>query len=754
MLSNIAPSVITSSAPPPLDLPGTQLGFTPASNVNIDPHTGVTHVEHDDGSVTISFGPDATEDKDSEFDDNLAEEGKIDESTLNLMCEEILRGVEEDERSRKDWEDTYARGIELLGLKLEDPSSMVSAAGNVSKVHHPLLIEAVVLYQAKASAELLPAAGPVKVRDDNSEGADPQRTVMAEAFEKDFNHYLTVVRKEYYPHTRRMLFAQGFCGNGFKKVYRCPLRKAPVSDYVAAKDLIVSNEATDLANAARVTHRTTMRYSVMRRMQLSGHYRDIKLGQPTSQPTDVDKKIASVEGVDKQISLPSDYPYTIYEVYTEYDIPGFKHKDSDDEESGMPLPYRITIDKDSRKILEVRRNWKEDDDDYIARQVFVKYGYVPGLGFYDYGLVHLLGQTARALTAIERQLIDAGQFSNFPGVLISDVGGRQETTQLQVPPGGATVIKTGGMPIGQVVMALPYKEPSGVLVNIAKAIEDNGRRLGGTNEVQVGEGRADVPVGTTIALIEQSTKMEGAVHKQNHESQQQEFILMKELFEAEPEALIRGNKKPAHKWQTAQEIADQDLVPASDPNTPSHIHRVMKATGLAQLVQQDPSGYNVRAVRTILLTTLGYSPAALLAPPAPPGAGGPQPDPAKMAKVQVDQAKVDEKKQSTMLNAQLKAKENETEMADRKEERESRERIQQMKNIGTSIQQEGQQKADLIKESHGFQAEIAGKNMEHHHGLQESELEHQHDLQKQSLDHAHEKDVAESSNDVVSSENN
>lgn len=751
MLTNLAPSVVSSSAPAPLDLPPREVGFTPQNTIAINPSTGVTHIEQPDGSVTISFGPSSAEDKDSEFDDNLADDNYIDESTLNLMSEELLRGIEEDERSRKDWEDTFNRGIELLGLKLEDPTSEVSASGNVSKVHHPLLIEAVVLYQAKASAELLPSAGPVKVRDDITDGTDAERTKMAEAFEKDFNHYLTVTRKEYYPDTRRMLFAQGFCGNGFKKVYRCPLRKAPVSDYVAAKDLIISNEAVSLSNAARVTHRTTMRHSVMRRMQLSGHYRDIKLSQPTTQATEVDKKIAAVEGIDKQITLPADYPYTIYEVYTEYDIPGFKHKDDDGDETGLPLPYRITIDKDSRKILEVRRNWKEDDEDKLARQVFVKYGYIPGLGFYDYGLVHLLGQTARALTAIERQLIDAGQFSNFPGVLISDVGGRQETTQLRVPPGGATQIKTGGMPIGQVVMALPYKEPSGVLVNIAKAIEDNGRRLGGTNEVQVGEGRADVPVGTTIALIEQSTKVEGAVHKQNHESQQQEFLLMKELFEADPKALAKFNKKPAHKWETAQEISDQDLVPASDPNTPSHIHRVMKATGLAQLVQQDPSGYNVRAVRTILLTTLGYSPAALLAPIGSQPAGGPQPDPAKMAKVQVEQAKVEEKKQSTMLSTQLKLHENQTEMADRQAERESREKVQGMKTAGEVAQQQGQAKTELIKANHGFQADHMGKQQDHANELMKTNLEHHHDLEEQAREHEHQKDVAESKDNMVSS---
>lgn len=712
------------------------IGFTPQNTVIVNPSTGAVHAEQPDGSVTISFGKTSSEQKDTKFDDNLTD--MIDEGVLNTMGDEILRGIEEDERSRTEWEDTYNRGIDLLGLKLEEPSSDVSAQGSISKVHHPLLIEAVVRYQANAGAELLPSSGPVKVRDDEP-GMDIERVALSEAFEKDFNHYLTVVRKEYYPDTRRMFFAQGFCGNGFKKIYRCPIRKAPVSDYVAAKDLIVSNDAVSLSNASRVTHRTPMRHSVMKRLQLNGHFRDCDLTQPVSSPTSTDQKIAEIEGIDKRVNLPSDHPYTLYECYTEYDIPGFEHMDDDGDETGLPLPYRVTIDKDSRKILEVRRNWKEDDDDCLARQRFVKYGYIPGLGFYDYGLVHLLGQTTRALTAIERQLIDAGQFSNFPGLLLSDVGGRQETTQIRVPPGGGHVIKTGGMPLSQVVMALPYKEPSGVLVNIAKAVEDNGRRLGGTAEVQVGEGRADVPVGTTIAMIEQSTKVEGAVHKQNHESQQQEFLLLKELFEEDPEALWKFARNPARKWQQSQEVADVELVPASDPNTPSHIHRIMKATALAQLSQQFPTLFNERAVATLLLITLGYTPSTLLNPPTQQAPQGPPPDPAKMAMAQVSAAKVEEKKEATMINAQLKAKQIEADVQENQADRESREKIQSMKTMSTLAQQDKQnQETSQQQERQQRASQI------------EQAMDHQKDLTQQAIDNAHEKDVAASDNNMVS----
>lgn len=737
MLVDPNPSVVSASPPPmAAPLPSIDIGFTPENTVLVNPETGAVHTEMGDGSVVISFGKPDGSGGDTEFDDNLAE--TIDSSTLNLMADTIMRGIDEDERSRTDWEQTYNRGIDLLGLKLEDASTDVSAQGTVSKVHHPLLIEAVVRYQATAGSELLPSSGPVKVRDDEPQG-DPERCELAEAFEKDFNHYLTVVRKEYYPDSRRMLFAQGFCGNGFKKVYRCPLRKAPVSDYVAAKDLIVSNDVVSLSNAARITHRTKMRHSVMKRLQLNGHYLDVELTQPVTQPTTTEQKIASVEGISKNINLPADHPYTIYECYTEYDIPGFEHKDDDGDVTGLPLPYRITLDKDSRRIIEVRRNWRPNDDDYMPRQRFVKYGYIPGLGFYDYGLIHLLGQTARALTAIERQLIDAGQFSNFPGILLSDVGGRQETTQIRVPPGGAKTIKTGGMPIGNVVMPMPYKEPSGVLVNIAKAIEDNGRRLGGTAEVQVGEGRADVPVGTTIAMIEQSTKVMAAVHKQNHESQQEEFLLLKELFAEEPEALWKFARNPARKWQQGEEFNDVELVPASDPNTPSHIHRVMQATALTQLAQAFKGTLNDRAVASIVLTTLGYSPQALLAPAGstPPGA---QPDPSKMAKVQIEAQKVQEKKEQVMINTQLKLKQSQDQMTDRAAERKSKEKIQQMKTVGSVIQQKNMSSDQERLQERQQRAK-----------LMETKMDHIHKFGEQVRDHAHEKEIAKSESNMLSS---
>lgn len=679
----IAPLVMSSNPFPGIKLPDTDIDLGPSDSetVIINPESGAIHMAQPDGSTIISFDGMSSPKEEGDHDENLAE--FMDKADLAMIAEEVLRGIESDIDSRSDWEQTFNRGIDLLGLKLEQASIDASSGGTLSNTKHPILLEAVIRYQATAAAELLPAGGPVKIRDDNP-GVTPDRIEMAEAYEKDFNHYLTVTAKEYYPDTRRMLFAQGFCGNAFKKVYHCPLRKRPVSDYVPAKDLIVSNDIVSLTNAGRITHRTMMRQSTLKRLQLSGHYVDTPLHQPHDVPDAVETKIKSIEGLSGRPTVPADYQYTIYETYTEYDLPGYEHRDEGGEPTGLPLPYRITIDKDSRTILEIRRNWKEGDEDFMPIQRFIKYGFVPGLGFYDYGFIHILGNTARALTAIQNQLLDAGQFSNFPGILLSDVGGRQETTQIRVPPGGAHVIRTGGMPIGNVVMALPYKEPSQGLMAVAKAVEENGRRLGGTNEVQVGEGRADVPVGTTVALIEQSTKVMAAVHKMNHESQAEEFLLLRDLFIEDPEALWKFARTPARKWQTSEEFKDVELVPSSDPNVPSRMHRIMMATGLAQLYTQFSADFERRSVISILLTTLGYSPQSLLSPPGKQIPPSPEAM-AKMQKVKNDTMKQEREAKKDQMDSALKIMGMQFDAKESEEERRNKLKIQAMKLIEKEI---------------------------------------------------------------------
>lgn len=647
-----------------------------AKDSSTDAITGITVTENDDGSVDIDFSPKRKKSIDDDFNSNLAED--MSASDLATICSDLRQGIDADIQSRSNLDKTYERGIELLGLTLEEANSDI-AEGSISKVYHPLLLEAVVRYQANFVAEMLPAAGPVKVMD-YSTTQDPGRIKLAEDFEKDFNRYLVTVRKEYYPDTRKMAFAQGFCGNGFKKIYHCPLRRSPVSDYVPMTDLIVSNDAVSLANCGRITHRTRMRYPVLKRLQIVGKYRDIELSPPNEQPTGVETKIARVEGLTPS-SRREDQRYTICESYVDLDLPGYENED------GLPLPYRITMDYDSREILEIRRNWKEDDEDFKPVIRFVKYGYIPGLGFYDYGLIHLLGNTSRALTALDRQLLDAGQFANFPGFLLSDVGGRQETSRITIKPGGGQTIKTGGQKLGDVVLPLPYKDPSQVLAALAKNMADDGRRLGMTAEVNVGEGRADVPVGTTVALIEQATKVMAAVHKQNHSAQQEEFEMLRELIAEDPTALWRFAKRPQRKWETAEEFSDIDLVPASDPNVPSHVHRIMQSTALVQLVLQFPE-LNRKAALDIILTTLGYPTQTLIqdAPPPPPAAGAPAKpatDPligqAKMAEVQVKDKEEQREAATALMETQAREQEQQADIADKQADRESREHIEEMK---------------------------------------------------------------------------
>lgn len=580
-----------------------------------------------DGSIEIDTNPNEISDRIfGGFYANLAEE--MDEYDLNSLAEDILQGIQDDLASRSDFEAQYEKAMDLLGLKIEQAGTDTST-GSISKVHHPLLMEAVVRYQANARAEMLPASGPVKVRDDSTMPGQ-KRSEMADKLEIDMNHYLTSVAKEYYPDFDRMLFSEGLVGCAFRKIYHCPMRRRPVVDFITAMDLIVSNYVTDLTNAGRITHRIRMRQSVMKRMQYLGMYRDCPLVQPSENAPDTTQKEQALSGISlSSTTLPDDYQHELYETYVELDLVGYEH------EEGLPLPYRVTIDKTSRKILEIRRNWKEEDPFCVARRRFVKYGLIPGLTFYDYGYIHLLGNTTRALTAIERQLLDAGQFANFPGLLITKQGSRQTTNQIRIPPGGAHEIETNGLPISDTVMPLPYKEPSSVLAALATTIAADARNLAGSAELPVGEGRADIPVGTIMAMIEQSTKVMGAIHKRNHTSQQEEFEILRELFLEDPESIWKYADRSEHKWSDIAELSDKRLVPASDPNVPSHMHRVMQVTALIQRADAKPDLYNARAVEKICLKTLGFNDMELLNPEPQPGQQ-PPPDP-EVNKIMMEQ---------------------------------------------------------------------------------------------------------------------
>jgi hypothetical protein len=547
--------------------------------------------------------------------------------------------------------------VKLLGLKLEIPGLQGTPDGapveGMSKVRHPLLLEAVLRFQANARSELLPVDGPVKVRVD-SVSDTMEQDFMANALEKDLNHYLTSVASEYYPDTDRMLLMLGFGGTAFKKIYYCPLRQRPVSESVDADDLIVNNMATDIRNAKRITHRVFMRPSTIKRLQILNVYRDVDLGTP--KPIDLDpvqREKDAQQGVTRDSFKPEDRDREIYEIYCELNIPGFEHKYKN-KETGLEIPYRITIDVSTKEILSIVRNYEEDEEQLpTARVNFVKYTFVPGLGFYDIGLLHILGNTTNAATAAWREMLDAGMFANFPGFLMADTGARQNTNIFRVPPGGGALVKTGGMPINQAIMPLPYKEPGAALMNLISNMVETGQRVGGTSELQVGEGRADAAVGTTLAMIEQATKVMNAVHKRLHSAQAEEFQLLVRCFREHPESFWERCKRPTVEWNEQtfiQALNDCELVPQADPNTASHTQRLMKIMALKQLQASAPDLYNPVAIDTAALKAIGWSnPEQFMIPQGTP----PQPTPEMMAGLA--KAESDGKRaQAAMMDAQTR----------------------------------------------------------------------------------------------------
>jgi hypothetical protein len=591
-----------------------------ADGVSVNPVTGAVTIESEDGSVTVDPTGASLwqkpEDGDERHDENLAL--RIDPIELARIAEELLDAIAADKRDRAQWEQMRAKAIEMLGLKLEDPKPDVSGSASgpaTSMVRDPILLEAVERFRANAYAELCPARGPVKVVNWGSETAATDD--LARGLQKDLNYYLTTIASEYYPDTNYMLWWTGLASGTFKKVYKCPLRRRPVSEYVDGTHLIVPSNATDLKNAGRVTHEISMRRAVMKRMQILGVYRDLNLAEPMpATPGVVDAKKAAIEGKVAQPQRPEDQDYTVYESYCELDIKGFEHTQKGPrgqaKATGLPLPYRVAIDEGSRQILEIRRNWEEDDEDFTADIPIVLFPYSMGLSrIYGSGLGQMGGNMAAALTALLRISIDNGMFANFPGFLYSeDMGGgaagRQMDNHFRVPPGGGAGIKTGGMPIGNVVMGLPYKDISQAVVALIEQTRGVGQRLLGTGEIPVGEGRQDAPVGTTLALIEQATKILAGVHKMLHTAQSEEFRLLLKLFRADPDALWRGNRRPALGVDKVERVAkfkqaldEYLIVPMADPNVPSEMHRILKAMAVKQLTMGNPKYDDIAVDRRV-----------------------------------------------------------------------------------------------------------------------------------------------------------
>ena len=773
---------------------------TDSPGVTTDKAAGTVKVENDDGSVTFSkLDPDADKPPgESKFDENLAD--KIDFSERERISSELLKAIESDEETRAEWLNTRAKLIDLLGFRIEEARSDAGASTapleGMSTVRHPLLAEAVIRFQSNASGELLPTGGPVKVRDDSppkprgigDNGGPPlddegvsqpftppktgspgaaatpvgDRSDLATALETDFNHYLTVIDKGYRPDTDRMLFWVGFGGVGFKKVFNCPIKRMPLSRSVDAQDLIVSNAANDIDDCGRITHRILMRPSVLRRMQLAGVYRDEPLiqRQPTFEPHAVEEKEAQIIGYTATPKRPEDNPFTIYECYAELDLKGFEHKDESGKITGLALPYKVTIEKDSKQILEIRRNWKEGDKHCIAKKVFVKYPFVPALGFYDIGLGQILGNPARALTGAWRLLLDAGMFACFPGFLYAKTAGRQVSNQFRIPPGGGFGLEVPAQRnIHEMVMPLPYKEPSPALIEMVKLVEQTSQRVGGMAEHNVSETKQDAPVGTTLALIEQATKMLAAVHVRLHAAQAEEFQLLKERFREDPEAFWRHNNRPAAEWETEQflqALNDYELTPAADPNTPSHMHRIMKAVAIKQLQSMNQQLYDPVAVDSLLLHMIGVSdPEKLFAPPqaaAPPPSI--PPDPNKMAEIQQRQreheGEMQSKAQERQMDAANQEKEHQARMAeialqgqDRAQDRQSRERVEMLQLQAQREKDQAQMQmaahqaqTKMAMEAHSMQTKAAMDQQMHQQQLHQQQQAHEQTLAQGQQQHA------------------
>ena len=640
------------------------------NTVSTDPVTGTIATNQPDGGVVVQLDAHRPkkdgEDGGDKFYENLVDE--IPAMRLSVIANELHDQIAADDRSRGNHLEIRARGLGLLGLELKEPRANVgdtsAAVEGMSTVTNPLLLEAILKGWANAHAELLPSSGPAKVDNadtiNNSIGEDN----LADAFERDINHFLTVTATEYYPDTSHMLlWGTYFGGSGFKKIYRCPMRRRPTSESVDEKDLIVSDTTKDLRSCARITHQIPMRPSVMKRMKLIGAYRaSAPLPQPAPQVNVVDAKIAGIQGTDPSPQRPEDQPYTIWESQCELDLPEYAPGVFKGE--GIPLPFLVTMDKDSKEILAIRRDWKEDDKDCERKRMYVKYPYVPGPGFYGTGLLNILGNASAALTAAWRLALDSAMFGNFPSFLIAKLGGRQNTSDIRVGAGTGVPIETNGRPINEIVANLPYKDVGPGMLALIDKVQQQTQALGAAGDIPTAEGVANVPVGTMLAQIEQATKVEAAAHKGMHQAQAEELRLIVDLFRDNPEDFWKSNKVCPQDYWTEQKfeqaLQNCNLVPASDPNTPSHLHRVAKGVALAQLIAIPPFTpiMDARETLTRILDVIREDPAGLILPPQAPAA--PMPDPnmiaaqAKNTQAQTGQFKAQADAQNAQQEIDLK----------------------------------------------------------------------------------------------------
>ena len=557
---------------------------------------GAEITEMDDGGVEIDFEPSEDDEEESTHDSNLAL--YMNDMALNGLGEMLLSGVEEDKQSRAEWETTMSEGIKLMGLKIEDRQTPFKGACGV---YDPLLAEAVVRWQAVACGELLPAAGPVKTQIIGV--ANEQLEAQASRVKDFMNLYLTELAPEFYEEFDQMLFWLALVGSTFKKVYQDRLLGRPVSRFVLPDNFIVAYGTTDLETSPRYCHITPMTRRNFRLAQLAGVYRDIKVGEPQPDDTDQTPIQAQVDGVQGvEPGAEGTEEYKIYEVYADLNLEGYENED------GIPLPYIVTIEEGSRKVLSIYRNYEEEDPTFQRQGSFVHYKLMPGVGFYGLGYAHLLGNSAKTATSIRRQLIDAATLNNFPGGLRVK-GMRLDDNNIGIGPTEFREIDTGGMPIQNAIMTMPYKEPSQVSLALLKETYESARNLANTAEIAVGEGRQDAPVGTTVALMEAATRLQSATLKRSHKAFNRELKMIANLFGKylpdEPYPFpVRGGMSAIMREDFSDNI---DVIPVSDPNISSSAQRMMRAEALLRFATQQPDQHNLREAYRQMYVEMGIA---------------------------------------------------------------------------------------------------------------------------------------------------
>ena len=532
------------------------------------------------------------EPSDKDFDANLAE--YMSEDELESLAGDLIGDFDEDVSSRKDWMQTYVDGIQLLGMNMEERTEPWEGACGV---YHPLLSEALVKFQAETIMETFPAAGPVKTSIVGKE--TQEKKDAAERVADDMNYQLTDVMQEFRPEHERMLWGLGLSGNAFKKVYYDPGIGRQVSMFVPAEDLVVPYGATDLASSPRVTHVMRKTPNEVKKLQYAGFWRDVELPEPVNSLDEVEKKIAEKMG----FRATTDDRYKILEMQVDLDLPGYEDEE-DGEVTGIALPYIITIDKANSTILAIRRNWRPEDEHHKKRSHFVHYGYVPGFGFYCFGLIHLIGAFAKSGTSILRQLVDAGSLANLPGGFKTR-GLRVKGDDTPISPGEFRDVDVPSGTIKDNLMTLPYKEPSQVLAQLMNQIIEEGRRFASAADMKVSDMSAQAPVGTTLAILERTLKVMSAVQARIHYSFKEELKLLRDI--------IRDYTPDTYTYEPVEgspraKKSDYDMIaviPVSDPNAATMAQKIVQYQAVLQLAQGAPQIYNMPKLHRQMLDVLG-----------------------------------------------------------------------------------------------------------------------------------------------------